>query len=185
MPTLENLRVSINQVAQRAEFADSKLTTIEKHLPTLIEELLEMYFEKKIVNLQETFVSQKSLKEQLALKLDTIVFKDFERLAILADNTKETGFIVNDRLIRLERGMAKYPTRIEMLEGLEGKAASDNVIKMIEDLKVLTREHDNLRIYNEIDRKNQDFFSNEIINNQEKIYKQVENLQEQMKEALG
>lgn len=48
MPTLDNLRVSLNQVAQKSEFAESKLTTIEKHLPTLIEELLEMYFDKKI-----------------------------------------------------------------------------------------------------------------------------------------
>lgn len=115
LPSIENLRVSVNQVAQQTEFTDSKLSTIEKHLPSLIEELLEMYFEKKIVSLQQTFVTQTKMKEDLAYKLDTIVFKDFERLYILADNTKETGFIVNERLTRLERGMAKYPTRTEML----------------------------------------------------------------------
>ena len=49
LPSIENLRVSVNQVAQQTEFTDSKLSTIEKHLPSLIEELLEMYFEKKIV----------------------------------------------------------------------------------------------------------------------------------------
>ena len=59
-------------------------------------------------------MTQSKFKEDLSLKLDTIVFKDFERLYILADNTKETGFIVNERLTRLERGMAKYPTRNEM-----------------------------------------------------------------------
>ena len=73
-----------------------------------------MYFKKKIAEMQETFATQSKLKEELALKLDVIVFKDFERLYILADNTKETGFVVNDRLTRLERGMAKYPTRSEM-----------------------------------------------------------------------
>ena len=59
-----------------------------------------------------------------------VVFKDFERLQILADNTKETGFVVNDRLTRLERGMAKYPTRNEMLEELVVKAPNDYLLKI-------------------------------------------------------
>ena len=46
----------------------------------MIEELLEMYFEKKIVALSNKFVTKETLKEELNLKLDTIVFKDFERI---------------------------------------------------------------------------------------------------------
>jgi hypothetical protein len=96
-----------------------------------------MYFEKKIVSLQQTFVTQAKMKEDLGYKLDTIVFKDFERLYILADNTKETGFIVNERLTRLERGMAKYPTRTEMLQELEVKAANEQFQKLNEEMVAL------------------------------------------------
>ena len=115
-----------------------------------------MYFDKKIKLLQETFVTQIALKEELAYKLNTIVFKDFERLSILADNTKETGFVVNDRLTRLERGMSKYPTRVEMQEELGVKAQNDYLLNIDEQLKDLVRNHENLRTYNEIDRRNQD-----------------------------
>jgi len=76
--------------------------------------------------------------------LDTIVFKDFERRYILADNTKETGFVIDDRLTRLERGMAAYPTRNEMREELKIKATNEYLSKLEQDLTHLAKNYNNL-----------------------------------------
>lgn len=40
VPDLDRLRIQVNQLATRTDFTESKLTTIEKHMPSIIEELL-------------------------------------------------------------------------------------------------------------------------------------------------
>ena len=46
------------------------MLTIENHLPVMIQEILEFYFEKKVSDLLATFVSKEDHGKALSLKLD-------------------------------------------------------------------------------------------------------------------
>lgn len=59
---------------------------IEKHLPSMIEEILDFYFENRISATQKDFVRKSELAEQLSHKLDAVVFKDYETRQINKDN---------------------------------------------------------------------------------------------------
>ena len=48
MPDLEIFRIQCNQLTTRIEYTEQKLNTIEKHLPVIIEELLNYSLEAKI-----------------------------------------------------------------------------------------------------------------------------------------
>ena len=62
------------------------MLTIEKHLPTMIQEILEYYFDKKVSDLLGRFVTKEDFKETLSYKLDYSVFRDYEKL-ISSDRT--------------------------------------------------------------------------------------------------
>ena len=57
----------------------TKLLTVEKHLPTIVQEILEYYFEKKMSDLQNSIVDQKTFKEAMLGKLDANVFRTYEK----------------------------------------------------------------------------------------------------------
>ena len=45
---MEDQRLTVNATADRVDFLQTKILTIEKHLPTMIQEILEYYFDKKM-----------------------------------------------------------------------------------------------------------------------------------------
>ena len=57
----------------------SKVLTIEKNLPVMIQEILEYYYEKKVGGLLQNFVTKDDLKERLSIKLDYNVFRDYTK----------------------------------------------------------------------------------------------------------
>ena len=57
----------------------TKLLTVEKHLPTIVQEILEYYFDKKMSDLQATLVDQKTFKEAMLGKLDINIFRAYEK----------------------------------------------------------------------------------------------------------
>ena len=40
--------MTVNETADKVDFLQTKILTIEKHLPTIVQEILEYYFDKKM-----------------------------------------------------------------------------------------------------------------------------------------
>ena len=43
--------MTVNETADKVDFLQTKILTIEKHLPTIVQEILENYFDKKMSDL--------------------------------------------------------------------------------------------------------------------------------------
>ncbi len=85
---MEKQRLVVNETSDKVDFLQSKLLTIEKHLPVMIQEILEYYFEKKIDDLMSKLVTKDEFKERLSVKLDYAVFRDYEKMVSM-DRTQE------------------------------------------------------------------------------------------------
>ena len=48
-------------------------------MPTIVQEILEYYFEKKMTDLQNSIVDQKTFKEAMLGKLDANIFRIYEK----------------------------------------------------------------------------------------------------------
>jgi len=83
---MENQRLVVTENSDKLDFLQSKLMTIERHLPVMIQEILEFYFEKKVSNLVSKIVTKDEFKSALAVKLDYQVFRDYEK-GVAADRT--------------------------------------------------------------------------------------------------
>lgn len=82
----EKQRLVVNETSDKVDYLQSKVLTIEKHLPTMIQEILEYYFDKKVSDLLAQFVTKEEFKKSLSYKLDYSVFRDYEKL-ISSDRT--------------------------------------------------------------------------------------------------
>ncbi len=69
---------------------------------------------------------------------------------------------MNERLTRLERGMAKYPTRTEMAQELEVKAANDKFDSLKHDHESLIKNYEALKVFSELTQRNHDSYISEI-----------------------
>ena len=67
---VEKQRLVVNETSDKVDFLQSKLLTIEKHLPVMIQEILEFYFEKKVSDMLSKFVTKDTFKDALSVKLD-------------------------------------------------------------------------------------------------------------------
>lgn len=76
----------VNESTDKVDFLQSKLLTIEKHLPVMIQEILEYYFDKKISEHLSNMVTKDEFKDRLSVKLDNAVFRDYEKM-IASDRT--------------------------------------------------------------------------------------------------
>ena len=83
---MEKQRLVVTENSDKLDFLQSKLMTIERHLPVMIQEILEFYFEKKVSNLVSKIVTKDEFKSALAVKLDYQVFRDYEK-GVAADRT--------------------------------------------------------------------------------------------------
>jgi hypothetical protein len=57
---------------------------------------------------------------------------------------------VNERLTRLERGMAKYPTRTELAQELEVKAANEKFDSLKNEHESLSKNYEALKVFSEL-----------------------------------
>ena len=54
---VEKQRLVVNETSDKVDFLQSKLLTIERHLPVMIQEISEYYFEKKVGDLLSKLVT--------------------------------------------------------------------------------------------------------------------------------
>ena len=110
---VEKQRLVVNETSDKVDFLQSKLLTIERHLPVMIQEILEYYFEKKVGDLLSKLVTQDEFKERLSVKLDYSVFRDYEKMVSM-DRTQELkNFSYEEKLFNLERALLNYVTKEE------------------------------------------------------------------------
>ena len=89
------------------------MLTIEKHMPVMIQEILEYYFDKKINEHLSNMVTRDEFKERLSIKLDNSVFRDYEKM-IASDRTQELkNFKYEEKLYKLEMQFLNYVTKEE------------------------------------------------------------------------
>ena len=88
LPQIEKQRLVVNENSDKVDYLQSKLLTIERHLPVMIQEILEFYFEKKVSDLISKVVTKDEFKEALSIKLDYQVFRDYEKM-VQSDRTQE------------------------------------------------------------------------------------------------
>lgn len=79
VPEVERLGIVAKQLSHRADYIEGKLTTIEKHLPSMIEELIIHGLEKKVNQKLENLVEKSEMYKLLEEKMSIVVFKDYER----------------------------------------------------------------------------------------------------------
>ena len=112
MPQLNKQRLVVNDASDKADYFQSKLNMIEKHLPMMIQETLDCYFDKKVSELLSSIVTREEFKESLTLKLDYCIFRDYEKM-IASDRTQELkNFEYEEKIFNLERSLNDY-VRIE------------------------------------------------------------------------
>ena len=85
---IERQRLVVNETSEKCDFLQSKVLTIEKHLPVMIQEILEYYYDKKMSLLMASLVTKDEFKEKLSVKLDFSVFNDYTE-KLLLDRTQE------------------------------------------------------------------------------------------------
>ena len=117
------------------DFLQTKILTIEKHLPTIVQEILEYYFDKKMNELQSNLVDQKTFKEALQNKLDINIFKAYEKQQALDRKREERGFEIDERLHRLEVTIPKLVTKEENEVELGGRVSLDDFEGLKEQLE--------------------------------------------------
>ena len=54
----------------------------------MIQDILEFYFEKKVTDLMAKFVVKEDFKRELSYKLDSSIFRDYEKV-IATDRSQE------------------------------------------------------------------------------------------------
>ena len=77
---MEKQRLVVNETSDKVDFLQSKLLTIEKHLPVMIQEILEYYFEKKIDDLMSKLVTKDEFKEQNITNTSSIDMNDLNKI---------------------------------------------------------------------------------------------------------
>ena len=70
LTSLEKQRLVLNETSDKVDYLQSKVLTIENHLPVMIQEILEFYFEKKVGDLLSQLVTKDNFKKALSVKLD-------------------------------------------------------------------------------------------------------------------
>lgn len=62
LTSLEKQRLVVNETSDKVDYLQSKVITIEKHLPVMIQEILEFYFDKKVNDLLGRLVTKDDFK---------------------------------------------------------------------------------------------------------------------------
>ena len=118
---LEKQRIVVNEASDKVDFVQQKVVTIEKHLPIMIQEILEYYFDKKVSNLLTTMVTKEEFKDSMAVKLDYQVFRDYEKM-VASDRTQELkNFQYEEKLFNLDRALQNYVTKDDQVIEMANK----------------------------------------------------------------
>jgi hypothetical protein len=77
MDPLTSLTILQKQTSDKVNTIMKKLETIEKHLPTMIQEILDYYFSRKIEEVKSTYIDKQTFRMELLKKTDNNVFMNF------------------------------------------------------------------------------------------------------------
>ena len=94
-------------------------------MPVMIQEILEYYFDKKVTDLLNKFVTKEDFKERLSVKLDYSTFRDYEKM-VASDRTQELkNFSYDEKIYNLQKSLNLYATKedlsFEMSDKVTGK----------------------------------------------------------------
>ena len=122
LTSLEKQRLVVNETSDKVDYLQSKVITIEKHLPVMIQEILEFYFDKKVNDLLARLVTKDDFKQALSVKLDYKIFHDHEKM-VSSDRTQENkNMQYEEKLFELERTFQQYPTKDDLAQEMREKA---------------------------------------------------------------
>ena len=58
LTTMEKQRLIVNETSDKVDYLQQKVLTNENHLPMMVQEILELYFDKKVNNLLSKMVTK-------------------------------------------------------------------------------------------------------------------------------
>ena len=100
-------------------------------MPVMIQEILEYYFDKKVTDLLNKFVTKEDFKERLSVKLDYSTFRDYEKM-VASDRTQELkNFSYDEKIFNLQKNMNLYVTKEDFNFEMSDKVTS----KMLEPMQ--------------------------------------------------
>ena len=106
---------------------ETKLMTIERHLPIMIQEILEFYFEKRVSSTVGNMVTKEEMKEALSLKMNYDDFALF-RKRLDQDRTQEyKNFEFEEKIHKLDRQLLQYVTKDSHEVSMREKASNENL----------------------------------------------------------
>lgn len=58
LTSMEKQRLVVNENSDKVDYITQKINTIEGHLPVMVQEILEFYFDKRVNDLMSSFVTR-------------------------------------------------------------------------------------------------------------------------------
>ena len=149
----------------------------------MIQEILEYYFDKKVTDLLNKFVTKEDFKERLSIKLDYSTFRDYEKM-LASDRTQELkNFQYDEKIYNLQKSLNLYVTKedlnFEMSDKVTGKMLDpmQETIYKLQQVQLSQDENQKQKILvlkEELDEKTQD-----LIRKIEDVDRKVEELAEE------
>ena len=149
----------------------------------MIQEILEYYFDKKVTDLLNNFVTREDFKERLSVKLDYSTFRDYEKM-VASDRTQELkNFSYDEKIFNLQKNMNLYVTKEDFNFEMSDKVTSKMLEPMQETLyklqEIQITQDENLKqkilvLKDELEEKTQD-----LIHKIEDVDRKVEELAEE------
>lgn len=130
---MERQRLVVNETTDKVDFLQSKLLTIEKHLPVMIQEILEYYFEKKVSDVLASMVTKEQFREALSVKLDYSIFRDYEKMVGMDRSQEQKNFTYEEKLHELERKFRDYVTKEDLAVDLRDKVSFARIDELVEN----------------------------------------------------
>ena len=146
----------------------------------MIQEILEYYFDKKVTDLLNKFVTKEDFKERLSVKLDYSTFRDYEKM-VASDRTQELkNFSYDEKIFNLQKNMNLYVTKEDFNFEMSDKVTSkmlepmQETIYKLQEIQVTQDENQKQKILvlkDELEEKTQD-----LIHKIEEVDRKVEEL---------
>ena len=103
LTSMEKQRLVVNETSDKVDYLQHKVLTIENHLPIMVQEILDIYFDKKVNDLLGKMVTRSEFSKALSVKLDNSIFRDYEKM-IASDRSQELkNFQYEEALFNLDR----------------------------------------------------------------------------------
>ena len=130
---IEQTRLAVNEQIDKLDMHGQKLATIERHLPNMIQEILEYYFDKKVAEHQANLVTMEYFQEKVGGKLDASIFDSYVKRMEnkkIEDNT----FKLEERIHKIEVSLNDFVSQDDHRLDLEKKTDTLDLDALREEL---------------------------------------------------